>query len=95
MTDTHHPAEPVVADEWPPPWYWFAWAVAGASTWLLLDTGNRSDGSLGFWLFSLVTSAGLALVGCIAAMFQKLRLIGAALLAAGLGGVFFAVFMFF
>ena len=88
-------AHPKEADFWPSPLYWLAWAGAGAALWFLADTGNRSDGALGFWLLSIMVSASLVVLGCILGIFQKTRLVGIACLAAGLGAFLANLFLFF
>ena len=98
MTIAGGPEQLEVADKWPRPYYWLTCAAAGAAIWFFFNGGwglpSGPDGALGGWLLSLLVSAGAAVIGCILAMFQKTRLAGIALLAAGLGALAAGLFIF-
>ena len=97
MTNAGGPEQPDVADEWPPPLYWLTFVALGGVLSFAMNSGadwgshGGSHGALGMWFLSSMVSAGAAFVGAVTAIFQKTRLIGIALLAAGLGGIFMGI----
>ena len=55
----------------------------------------QASGALGILLLTFLVSAAAAVIGAVAGMFQKVRLIGIALLSAGLGGLLSTIAFFF
>jgi hypothetical protein len=84
-------------DRWPLLPYWLAFLAAGAAiSYFFNRPGSHSgDGVLGAWLFSLLVASGVAVSGCLVAMFAKTRLVGIAMVATGLGGLAVAMLFLF